>query len=348
MTPNALTLEPAVSWPKSGPHIPVALLDFLLRQTAPVSLDTLCSALQLNHTQALHQLQLLADAGCQIQDHPAQGLRLVSSSPTTWHDYLQARLNHHPNRVIEIYQQTASTQDAARRLTTSRPHDADATVVVADHQTAGRGRLGRRWFSPPNSSVILTRVCIIPDAASPDACVNRLTLASALAVAQAVEPLLPNLPVQIKWPNDITVQGRKLAGILVETFPLPGSRNTLAALIGVGINVALEPHQVPDQPPGLRQRITSFAMLGHSTDRLRILADTLAQLDLALAQQNPAPLLDQWRRRSPLLGQKVQLQHRGQIFQGQVVDLHPTAGLIVRTILGTLVHLPVQTTSILS
>jgi BirA family biotin operon repressor/biotin-[acetyl-CoA-carboxylase] ligase len=175
--------------------------------------------------------------------------------------------------------ETGSTNDRARELATAgAPH---GTLVTTDHQVAGRGRQGRTWASPPRRALLMSLVLreVTP----------LLTIAAGVAVADAV-----GAGAAIKWPNDVLLDGRKVAGILAEARPREGW-----AVLGIGINVALRPG---DFPPELRDRAGT---LGRSPEDVpAVLAVVLAALERRLAQ--PAErLLDAWRTRDALAGRVV-------------------------------------------
>jgi len=175
--------------------------------------------------------------------------------------------------------ETGSTNDRARELATAgAPH---GTLVTTDHQVAGRGRQGRTWASPPRRALLMSLVLreVTP----------LLTIAAGVAVADAV-----GAGAAIKWPNDVLLDGRKVAGILAEARPREGW-----AVLGIGINVALRPG---DFPPELRDRAGT---LGRSPEDVpTVLAVVLAALERRLAQ--PAErLLDAWRSRDALAGRVV-------------------------------------------
>jgi BirA family biotin operon repressor/biotin-[acetyl-CoA-carboxylase] ligase len=146
---------------------------------------------------------------------------------------------------------TTSTNDEARALAASGAPD--GTVVVAEHQTAGRGRLGRTWHSPAGRGLYLS-VLLRPEEA-PDR-LGRYTLAAAVAVCRACGAAAKTTSVGIKWPNDILAGGRKLAGILAEVRSGPSASELV---IGIGVNVD---HLVEEFPAELRDRVTSLRLLG--------------------------------------------------------------------------------------
>ena len=174
---------------------------------------------------------------------------------------------------------TDSTNERAKQLATvGAPH---GTLITADEQTAGRGRQGRVWTAPPRSAVLMSVVLRELD--------ERLPLAAAVAIAGA-------LPVEaaIKWPNDVWIQGRKVAGILVEGRPQEGW-----AVLGVGLNVSTE-----DFPAELAETATSLRLVGIEVDTEAVLAGVLRSLDAWLGAP-PARILDAWRERDALKGERV-------------------------------------------
>src|SRR5690349_6666318 len=141
------------------------------------------------------------------------------------------------------YRSTDSTNTRARELAAAgAPH---GTVVTAGEQTAGRGRQGRTWTAPPNKALLYSAIVRPLEEHH-----SMLPLAVPLAVCEAAEQLNPNLHCKVKWPNDIHVEGRKLAGVLIEARPQDGW-----AVIGIGLNLTIEPGEFP---PELRDSATSI------------------------------------------------------------------------------------------
>jgi BirA family transcriptional regulator, biotin operon repressor / biotin---[acetyl-CoA-carboxylase] ligase len=174
---------------------------------------------------------------------------------------------------------TDSTNERAKELATGgAPH---GTLVTADEQSAGRGRQGRVWTAPPRSAVLMSLVVREPR--------EMLPLTAAVAVCDA-------LPVDcaIKWPNDVWLDRRKLAGILVEGRPQQGW-----AVLGVGLNV--DTTEFPAELDGLA---TSLRLAGIETDVEAILTSIMQSLDRWLGAPPPA-VLDAWRRRDAIRGERV-------------------------------------------
>jgi BirA family biotin operon repressor/biotin-[acetyl-CoA-carboxylase] ligase len=195
---------------------------------------------------------------------------------------------------LYFFEETSSTNDVAGRL--AEAGASEGSVVVALAQTAGRGRLGREWFSPPGAGLYVSVVCRDARAAP------LLTLAGGVAVAEGITTAT-GLPVRIKWPNDIVAvdgpprQGRrKLAGILAEAAT--GSSGLQYVVLGFGINLRPAAY-----PPALASRATSIeAELGRVPDAGAVLGETLASLFSrvrALAAGDAASVLDAWRLLAP-------------------------------------------------
>jgi BirA family biotin operon repressor/biotin-[acetyl-CoA-carboxylase] ligase len=186
---------------------------------------------------------------------------------------------------LRFFATIGSTNDEAAAIGT------EGAVVVADEQTAGRGRRGRIWFSPPGSGLYVS-VVLTPRSArvDPDRATAILTLAAGVALVEGVEAAT-GLRADLKWPNDLYVQRRKLGGILAEA-DMP------AVTLGYGINVGPMAY-----PPALADRATSLETeLGRSIDRASVFAETLSALARRyddLLDGRIDAILDAWRGRAP-------------------------------------------------
>ncbi len=210
-----------------------------------------------------------------------------------------------------------STNDAAASLPVG-------AVVVADEQTAGRGRRGHTWFSAPGAGLYVS-VVLAPATArvDPARATMLLTLAAGVALAEAIEAAV-GLHVDLKWPNDLFVSRRKLAGILAEA----GGE---AVVLGYGINIAASAF-----PPELRDRATSIeSELGRAVDREAVLAETLAALsrryDDLLAGRFDA-ILDAWRQHAPgASGTRITWTTPAGPREGITAGIDDRGALLVRT-----------------
>jgi BirA family biotin operon repressor/biotin-[acetyl-CoA-carboxylase] ligase len=206
---------------------------------------------------------------------------------------------------------TDSTNARARELALAGAPD--GTIVTATEQSAGRGRQGRTWTAPPGRALLLS--AIVRDLSKRDAL---LPLAVPVAVAEACDAFSAGR-VRIKWPNDIWVGGRKLAGILLEGRPQEGW-----AVLGVGLNVGTQADEFPDE---LRDTATSLAVEGERDPGVEaVLAAVLDALDEWL-DRPPRDILTAWRERDALAGREV----RWNGGEGIAAGLDDSGALLVET-----------------
>lgn len=208
---------------------------------------------------------------------------------------------------------TDSTNARARELAAAgAPH---GTVVTADAQTAGRGRQGRSWSAAPGEALLLSAIVrgVEPGAAL-------LPLAAAVAVCEALAPV----EAAIKWPNDVWIERRKVAGILLEGRPQEGW-----AVVGIGLNV-----RTREFPPELRETATSLALEGAEMSVGDALDALLPELDRWLGAR-PAEVLEAWRARDALNGERV----RWSAGEGTAAGIADSGALVVETDAGARVEL---------
>ena len=209
------------------------------------------------------------------------------------------------------YRLTDSTNARARELALRGAPD--GTVVTADEQTAGRGRQGRAWSAPPRKALLAS--VLVRDLTRRDAL---LPLAVPVAVAEASDDFAGS-SCGIKWPNDIWIGGRKLCGILLEGRPQEGW-----AVIGIGLNVGTTREEFPEV---LRDTATSLTIeSGRDPGVETVLEAVLSRLDARLADR-PATILDAWRDRDVLLGNRI----RWNGGEGVAAGLAEDGGLLVDT-----------------
>lgn len=215
-----------------------------------------------------------------------------------------------------------STNDYALSLAT------EGAVVVADEQTAGRGRRGHSWFSPPASGLYVSVVLTPSRAADPRRAATLVTIMAGTALAEGIDNAT-GLRVTLKWPNDLFVERRKLGGILAESAS--GGGIPAAITVGYGINVV-----AASFPPELRDRATSLeSELGRVVDPVHVLVETLAALavryDDLLAGRFDA-ILDGWRQRAPAAaGARVRWTTPDGMRTGTTAGIDDHGALLVRT-----------------
>ncbi len=261
-------------------------------------------------------------AGYPIEFHPQGAVRL-SEPPDIWcAEEILGRCPASQNQPLWqplLLAETASTNDVARAQA-ARGTSA-GFVVAAARQTRGRGRLGRVWESPRDAGLYVS-ILLRPELAAREA--GRLTILGSVAMADAVETVAGLRP-QIKWPNDLVIDRRKLAGLLIEAEP--SGLGLAFAVIGMGINVN---QQADDFSPEVRSMATSLRL---ATGKEYRRADLLVALLHALAARLALPFeqtREAWAVSSLTLGQRVTLTTLRGVKHGQAVGLDPAGALLLR------------------
>lgn len=250
---------------------------------------------------------------------------MPASQPTFTAEQVQRNLRtRRVGRWVIVLDEATSTNDVA--LASADQDNPDGLVVFAHHQTAGRGRMGRRWKSPRAASVLCSTLLIESTPGTQDAVEpGVLTLIAGVATHDAVASTVDDVAPTIQWPNDITVAGRKVAGILIESRPVPAGR---AYVIGIGVN-CLQHRGHFDA--SLQDLATSLeAESRHPVSRLAIARRLLEELDRWLADRPDKHVLRRdWLDRAEPLGKHILLRRGGHDYAGTTVDVDPMAGLVV-------------------
>ena len=206
----------------------------------------------------------------------------------------------------------------------------EGSALVADHQRAGRGRLGRAWLTPPGSALAVS-VLLRPPTATRDR-LGWLPLLAGLSVLDALDELAPDVGAAVKWPNDVLVRigdgEAKVAGVLVQAAPAGAGS---AIVVGIGVNVSTP---ASDLPVGVAA--TSLTAAGADVDRESLLGVLLDHLGRRYARwvAGTDPVAD-LRARCATLGQDVVVDRSGGVLTGRAIDLDPTGRLLVRQADGT-------------
>jgi BirA family biotin operon repressor/biotin-[acetyl-CoA-carboxylase] ligase len=222
---------------------------------------------------------------------------------------------------IQWFEEVTSTNDVAAAFAENGAPE--GMVVAADAQSAGRGRLGRRWSSPPGAGLYVSIVLRPPPATAP-----LLTIAAGVAVCEGIERATGATP-DLKWPNDALISGRKVAGILAEAGATGAWLQHV--VLGIGINLRPAAH-----PADLASTATSLeAELGREVDRGLVFTELLAALAgrYAELQQGEIPaIVAQWRRLATrTLGRRVEWESNDRVLRGTARDIDGSGALLVET-----------------
>ncbi|MBI3111589.1 MAG: biotin--[acetyl-CoA-carboxylase] ligase [Ignavibacteriales bacterium] len=221
-----------------------------------------------------------------------------------------------------VFESIDSTSTCAKALGDAGTEE--GAVVVAEHQSQGRGRHGRTWEAEPEKNLlfsILLRPSLEKDSA------GLLSFYASVAIARAIESTT-GIPVECKWPNDLLINGRKCSGILLENSY---QQNVLSySVVGAGVNV----NQI-EFPSAFGNRVTSLALeCGNEYDRKQILQKILGELDLlylSVMREDFSRILDEWLRRCRMFGHDVTVRHHNREVRGTAVRLNEDGGLVIQT-----------------
>lgn len=224
-------------------------------------------------------------------------------------------------RPVVYFEETDSTNNQAKRL--AEAGAVHGTLVAAEQQSAGKGRRGRSWSSPPGTGIFMSLV--LKPELKPE-CASMLTLVAALSVAKAVEKVTGLKPM-IKWPNDLVVNRKKVTGILTEMSAKPGKIHYI--VIGIGINVNME-----EFPAEIKQTATSLRLeAGHVISREELMAAFLKYFEEDFGRfektSDLSLLLDDYNRRLINRGNAVRILDPAGEYSGKALGINEKGGLMV-------------------
>ncbi len=229
--------------------------------------------------------------------------------------------NNLPTRFIGrnffSYDSITSTMDGARNE--ALKHAPEGTAVFAEVQTRGRGRLKREWLTPRGN--IAVSIILYP----PKVYLNSLIMLSSLAVKQSIEAVT-GLKCQLKWPNDVLLNGKKVSGILIETKILPDKVDYVVIGIGINVNLSASEH------PGIQAIATSLAdELGAPVSRIGLLRRLFIEMEnLYTTSLKGSSIFPQWRDNLVTLGKQVRARNGDEIYEGVAEAVNEDGSLMLR------------------
>jgi BirA family biotin operon repressor/biotin-[acetyl-CoA-carboxylase] ligase len=302
------------------------ILSALRESLTGVSGAELAERLGVTRAAVWSHIEELRRLGFGIVAGPHSGYRITDEPDALLADDLLARLGKSRiiGRDIHVFQETTSTNDVVEKL--ARDGVREGVVVFAESQTRGRGRLGRKWVSPPRKGLwfsILLRPNLRPQETT------QLTVASAISLRRAIFTQT-RLPVEIKWPNDILIGAKKTAGILTEmSAELDRVRHVI---LGIGIDVNQEVH---DFPVELRKTATSLKIEnGESLSRAALATAVLRELDLEYSRMVAgrfSEIAAEWMEHCATIGKDVTVQIGDRKIRGRAESLDDDGALILRS-----------------
>jgi len=298
----------------------------LLRHNAGeyVSGEQISQLMDVSRTAVWKHIQGLRREGYIIESNPRQGYRLAAAPDLLLPREVSNGLKtDYIGRIIHHFMTIGSTNQEAKRF--AAEDEPEGAIVVAEQQTAGRGRLSRQWFSPKTGGIWFS-VILRPEVQPAEAA--KFTFLGAVAVANAIRAVT-GLAVEIKWPNDIHYQGRKLVGILTELHAEWDAINYIVMGIGINVNIATDVF-----PEEIREIATSLQReTGHTVSRQQLLRHILAQLETLYNNVKTAgfaSVFTAWRHMNCTLGREVCVSSVHQRLVGVAVDIDDDGALIIR------------------
>ncbi|MDI3547984.1 MAG: BirA family transcriptional regulator [Halanaerobiales bacterium] len=303
-------------------EIDLKLLE-LLHNGDFVSGEKISEEIGVSRTTIWKHINKLKQQGYQIESATNKGYRLVKIPDRIVPEevYLGLKTDY-IGREIKVFSSLGSTNERAKEL--ARKDFPTGTVVIAEEQTAGKGRLGRSWFSPPGTGLwfsLIVRPDIPPNKAP------FLTIIASLTLVKALSELNPELKPLIKWPNDILIDDRKVCGILSELNADLGMINF--AVIGIGINVNQDYF-----PEELSAKATSLKIaLNTRIDRTGLLQGILNFFEgyyQKLLEGRFKEILKEWKGYLNILGESVTIYSGSETYQGRVIDISSLGELVIK------------------
>lgn len=297
----------------------------LLRQTAGyVSGEDISKKLGVSRTAIWKHMQALKEDGYEIESHARLGYCLRTVPDLLLPDEICPRLStDYIGHALHYFSSVNSTNNEAKRL--ADLGCPEGTIVLAEEQNTGRGRLARTWYSPFAKGIWLS-VVLRPNFPPHEA--PKCTLMAAVAITRVIRKF--DIDCGIKWPNDILYDGKKLVGILTEMNAEMDAINYVVIGMGVNVNISIE-----EFPPELSNIASSLsAILGRPVARADVLIALLHELESlykVACGQGFAPILAEWRQLSATLGKQVDVYGINRNFSGVALDIDTDGALIVQT-----------------
>lgn len=286
--------------------------------------EALSDKLGLSRAAVWKHVEALRGRGYKIDAVPSRGYRLAEIPDRLTPLELSPLLSTHElGRTLHYREEIPSTNELAYRLAQEGAFHGE--VVICERQTAGRGRRGRGWVSPPGLNLAFSAILRpeLPPQRAPE-----LTLVAAVALAEALREAGAEAAA-IKWPNDVQVDGKKVAGILTELSA--EADRVHFVVLGMGINLNLTEQELP---PELRETATSLMLArGSRVPRALFTASLLALLEQWLArhaEEGFAPVREAWKRLSCTVGQRVRVRFERGELTGLAEDIDEAGALLVR------------------
>ncbi len=306
-----------------------------LKEKEYVSGEVIAQKLGISRVAVWKQIQKLKDMEYKITSDQNLGYCLVSRPDLLLPQEIQRGLStNYIGKEIYYFPELKSTNIIAKEKALHRAEGIDeGTLIIAERQSAGKGRLGREWFSPAGG--IWLSIILYPQL-SPSY-ISRITLMTAVAVVKAIK-VCTRIESQIKWPNDILIDEKKVCGILTEMSAELDMINWV--VVGIGINVNID---IRDFPEDIQENTISLKEIsGKEISRVKLVQTFLQEFEKyyeSLKRREFSSILKEWKLYSHTLGKKVRVDIGEKIITGEVIDINESGALILKKEDGELVEI---------
>ncbi|MFS1512380.1 biotin--[acetyl-CoA-carboxylase] ligase [Chengkuizengella sp. SCS-71B] len=299
---------------------------FLDHPNQYISGEKLSEELNCSRTAIWKHIQALKKKGYIFESTPRLGYRILKTPPDPLNvNRLSSELNTQCMGLnIKYVQEVGSTQTMAAEMV--KMGAKEGTVIIAEQQTDGRGRLGRKWFSPPGTGIWMSMI-LKPQI--PLQFIHQLTLLISVAVCRVIKRFLElDAEVGIKWPNDIYINGKKVCGILLESSA--EDERVKHVIAGIGISVNLQQNDIPEE---LKEKMTSLSIeAGIECDREQLLISLFKEMEelyLLYLSEGFAPIRILWEALSICLHCPIQVHTHQGIVKGKAYGMDEMGALMI-------------------
>ncbi|NLY42752.1 MAG: biotin--[acetyl-CoA-carboxylase] ligase [Clostridiaceae bacterium] len=291
-----------------------------------ISGEQISSSLGISRTSVWKHISALREEGYVIESSSKKGYKLIALSGSIVPEEIRMRLSSQFfGKNILYYDTVASTNTIAKKEAAEGCEE--GTIVIAEGQTSGRGRLGRKWVSPPRSGIwmsIILRPDILPEQAP------FMTMLASLATVHAIENVA-GVHAGIKWPNDIVLESKKVCGILTEMSAEIGHVNYI--VVGIGINVNINKSDFSEEIKGMATSLSSVT--GRDIDRNELIVKLLENFEQAYMKMRDKDarkmMINEYKGYCVTLGRRVKVNLKEEVIEGTAVDVADDGQLVVRT-----------------
>ncbi len=303
---------------------PGEFISLLRLEAGYISGQALARKAGISRSAVWKQIKALRRYGYAVESRHGLGYRLAGQTdlPVPW-ELVGVLRTLFVGKHVMFREMVDSTQNLAVSL--ADRHDSHGAVVIAEQQMSGRGRQKRKWLSPKGG--VWLSVVLKPNI--PTTKITLLPFVAALAACDAIRAT--GLDAQLKWPNDVMISGKKVAGILLDISAESAQVNY--AVIGIGINANVDSAAISARLDGVK--ITSISdELGRSVSRLDLVKALLENLEryyLEMEERGPIAILQKWKKNSEMLGHKVTVTQNNRTVRGVAADVNDDGSLLLRT-----------------